>query len=89
VLRLIPAGPSGIVEERIIKRHYYEAPNWKVDTYLPFTNATSGGSKLYEIAPVGSQPLVNAIALWAAMQVGTARKITGAHMDRSRPSVTT
>jgi len=84
VLRLIPAGPSGIVEERIIKRHYYEAPNWKVDTYLPFTNATSGGSKLYEIAPVGSQPLVNAIALWAAMQVGTARKITGAHMDRLR-----
>jgi hypothetical protein len=33
VLRLIPTGSSGIVEERIIKRHYYDSPNWKVDTY--------------------------------------------------------
>lgn len=83
VLRLIPTGTAGIVEERIIKKHYYDG-GWKVDTYLPFTNATAGSGKLYEIAPVGSQPLANAISLWAAMQVGTARKVTQAHYERMR-----
>lgn len=81
VLRLIPA--TGAIEERLIATHEKDGSDWVITVDPPFTENTNG-SILYEVAPVGSQPLIQAIAVWASMQVGTARKITESHMGRLR-----
>lgn len=81
VLRLLPA--TGSIEERTIETHFLDAGTWKVTTQLPFTE-TATGSILYEIAPAGSQPLYQAIAVWAAMQVATARKVSERDFARFR-----
>lgn len=75
VLRLLPASP-GVWEERIVSRSYKEGSNFYVELRRPFTdNAT--GTYDYELAPAGSSTLCGAIAMAAALQLATPRKISG------------
>lgn len=68
VLRILSASPAPI-EERIIERSYYTAGVWYAEVRRPFTT-TSDGSVPYEIAPAGSEPLYEAIAIWGSMKLG-------------------
>lgn len=80
-LRLLPA--TGIIEERIISDSYLSGSDWVVEVEEPFdttpNTTTSEAESLYEIAPAGSQPLIEATACWSAMKLGVGRKISQSH----------
>lgn len=81
VLRVLPSSSAAAVEQRIITSSTFAAGVFKALVDHPFTY-TSDGAVTYEIAPAGSQSLYEAIACWAAMKLGTARRITNAHYER-------
>ena len=71
VLRLIPT--SGVVEERVISA--YNASTGVATVYVPFTYATAGSSKAYEIVPwQWSQGVWDAVAARAAIKIATWRR---------------
>lgn len=77
VLRLIPT--SGVVEERVISS--YDASTAEATVYVPFDEASSGGSKAYEIVPwQWSQGVWDAVAARAALRVATWRRAGDAVM---------
>lgn len=81
ILRLLPTATTAAVEQRIITSSTFSGGVFKALVDLPFTYAADG-SVLYEIAPAGSQTLCEAVACWASMKLGTARRITNAHYER-------
>lgn len=76
-LRLLPPSPSAI-EERSITAHVESAGVWTATVGTAFTKAAAG-TVTYEIAPAGAQALYEAIALWGAMKLGVARKVSQNH----------
>lgn len=81
VLRILPTSPAPI-EETIIDTHYYSSGSWKVTTRLPLTSAN--GTYTYEIVPAASHPMMDAIALHAAMRQAIPHKIPGSVLEHMR-----
>lgn len=79
MMRLIPT--SGVVEERIISGwDYVGAGVWTATFRQPFTNATGNANlPAFEIAPLGSEPLFEAVAAASAMKLASYRKLSGEH----------
>lgn len=74
VLRMIPA--SGTIEERVITSHDVSAGTVTVKVSFSADTAT-GATKRYEIAPIGSEPLYEAISVRGALKLGAMRNISG------------
>lgn len=82
VLRIIPTTPQPI-EERHIISHTYSGGVWTITLDRPLTY-TSNGTVAYEIAPAGSESLYEAIAVWGAMKIGTALRLSEVHQRSLR-----
>jgi len=70
---------SAIIQERIIESHDPAANSegGEITLRRPLTGSYAAASKIsYEIAPAGSQPLYQAIAMGGAMYLGTAKGIS-------------
>jgi hypothetical protein len=69
-----------ILEERIIES--YDSSTKTATVRRPFTSdIETGGARTYEVAPVGSQSLYQAIACASAINLATARNITQKQMQ--------
>lgn len=73
VLRLLPS--EGWVEERVTAVH--DVANGVLVPRVPFHRAS--GPVPYEVAPIGAQPLYEAISAAGALKLGAYRKISGPH----------
>jgi len=69
---------TNVIEERVISS--YVADTRTATVRRPFTHST-GGTKKYEVAPVGMNSLMQAIACGAAINLGTSRNITQKQMQ--------
>lgn len=82
ILRLLPE--SGKVEERVIKEHDVCAGTVTVRTpFTGFCESSSSGTGVdvpYEIAPLGSQSLYEAIAVRSAIKLGPGLRLPGPQM---------
>lgn len=82
MIRLLPTGNTGVVEERMIATW---APNpsvagqWIATVRRPFTHVAAGTLSALEIAPEGSEPLYEAMAAAGAMKLAGYRKVSGEH----------
>lgn len=81
ILRVIT---TDLIEERIISEH--DPVGGTVTVRRPFDDvqaelSSSEAPVTYEIAPIGSQPLYDAIAIRAALKIGTAANISKAKRD--------
>ena len=81
MLRLLPTGTSGVVEERMISSWApgAVAGQWIATVRRPFVHNAAGNLTALEIAPEGSEPLYEALAAAGAMKLAGYRKTTGEH----------
>lgn len=83
MLRIL-SGDLPITEERVISRSYYDedTEKWYAEVRIPFTrHATDEMEVVYEVCPMGSQPLYEAIACGIGMKLGTWRNKSQAQMS--------
>jgi hypothetical protein len=72
ILRVFPAA-NGVIEERVIQA--YDSESRTATLRRPFTKQVPGVIA-YEVAPIGSEPLYEAISLRCAMKLGIPRGIS-------------
>lgn len=80
VLRILPA--TGIVQERIIDRHFLDGSTWKVHTRTPLNPIPANGAVAYEIVPFVASHFWVMVARKAAIDMGNSRNISDSNMRR-------
>ena len=82
ILRVWTYSTHAVLEERVIES--YDASTRIATVRRPFTTDVSDGTQTgmrYEVAPVGMNSLIQAIACASSMNLGTARNITQKQMQ--------
>lgn len=82
VFRLLSAS-NGVLDEKVISSYNATTGVVVLRGALATASAPSANSA-YEIAPLGTQPLYEAIACKSAMKLGTIMKISGVHNEMLR-----
>lgn len=81
ILRLLPAGPTGVQQEHVVEESYLESNLWKVRLRTTPDPSVAGQSSLaYEVLPPLTGMLWKAAADLACVELGVARDLTEKQM---------
>jgi hypothetical protein len=84
ILRVLPSSDLSEIHERTISAYYCDGTNWIVETRLPFDPGSATSNIPYEVVMSGTEALMEAIAVRAAMKLAVVRKSSQANQSSLR-----